>query len=153
MFHKSHCFVAMPVTSQKYMFQFIPIKLVNGDGIVRACDRHSNETVTLGKHVTKYKNMQKWMVEFLRKFENRCIKIAWVNSSYHKIYQFSYLHKFCMVLGVHCNVDILKLTANAQSINKDVYGIINKITVRKKMHVEHVNCGLAVCNRHIWKMF
>ena len=43
-------------------------------------DWHSNETVTLRKHVTKYKNMQKWMVEFLRKFENRGIKIDRVNS-------------------------------------------------------------------------
>ena len=40
----------------------------------------SNETVTLRKHVTKYKNMRKWMVEFLGKFENRSIKIAGVNS-------------------------------------------------------------------------
>ena len=27
--------------------------------IVRPCDRHSNETVTLRKHVTKYKHMYK----------------------------------------------------------------------------------------------
>ena len=32
-----------------------------------ACDRHSNETGTLRKPVTKYKNIRKWMVEFLRK--------------------------------------------------------------------------------------
>ena len=49
------------------------------DEIVRPCDRHSNDTVTPRKHVTKYKNMQKWMVEFLRKFENCGIKIAKVN--------------------------------------------------------------------------
>ena len=48
--------------------------------IVRPCDRHSNVTVTLRKHVTKYKHIRKWMVEFLRKFENRGIKIARVNS-------------------------------------------------------------------------
>ena len=34
----------------------------------------------LGKHVTKYENKWKWMVEFLRKFENRGIKIGIVNS-------------------------------------------------------------------------
>ena len=28
------------------------------------------------KYVTKYNNMRKWMVEFLRKFENRLVKIA-----------------------------------------------------------------------------
>ena len=58
------------------MFQFIPISFVKGDEIVRPGDRHSNETITLRKHVTKHKNMHKWMVEFFRKFENRVIKIA-----------------------------------------------------------------------------
>ena len=53
---------------------------MKGDEIVRLCDRHSNETVTTRKHVTKYKNLRKWTVEFLRKFENRGIKIARVNS-------------------------------------------------------------------------
>ena len=32
------------------------------------------------KHVTKYKYMRKWMVEFLRKSQSRVIKIARVNS-------------------------------------------------------------------------
>ena len=35
---------------------------------------------SLGKHVTKNKQMPKYMVEFLRKFENRGIKIVRVNS-------------------------------------------------------------------------
>ena len=52
------------------------IILLMGDEIVRPCDRHSNDTVTLRKHVTKYKNMWKWIVQFLSKFENRGIKIA-----------------------------------------------------------------------------
>ena len=38
----------------------------------------------LMKHVTKYKNMRKWMVEFLWKFENRSIKIARQLNYYHK---------------------------------------------------------------------
>ena len=41
-----------------------------------ACDRHSNETVTLSKHVSKYKNTQKFMVKFLRKAESHGYKIA-----------------------------------------------------------------------------
>ena len=54
---------------------------MKGDEIVRPCDRHSNETVTLGKHVTKFeKNMRKWITEFIRKLENCGIKIARVNS-------------------------------------------------------------------------
>ena len=39
---------------------FVPIfphLISEGDEIVRACDRHSDETVTLTKHVTKYKYM------------------------------------------------------------------------------------------------
>ena len=50
------------------------------DEIVRPSDWHNNETVTLRKHVSNYKNMRKWMAEFLRKFENRGIQIARVNS-------------------------------------------------------------------------
>ena len=50
-----------------------------------ACDRHSNETVTLRKHVSKYKNAQKCMVKFLRKAESHGYKIARVNLiSIHK---------------------------------------------------------------------
>ena len=82
-----------------------------GDEIVRPCDRHSNETVTQTKHVTKYKHVQKWMVEFLRKFDNRGIEIARANSiiitkSFNLLF-------FSTVLGVRCNVDIFKLTALA----------------------------------------
>ena len=49
---------------------------MRGDEIVRPCDRDSNKTATLRKHVTKYKHMRKRMVKFLRKFENCGIKIA-----------------------------------------------------------------------------
>ena len=41
--------------------------------------RHNNETATVRIHVTKYKHVRKFML-FLRKFENRGIKIALVNS-------------------------------------------------------------------------
>ena len=36
--------------------------------------------MTLMKQVIKYKNMRKWIVEFLRKYENRVTKIARINS-------------------------------------------------------------------------
>ena len=52
---------------------------MTGDEIIRPCDLHNNETATLRKHVTKYIHMRKWMIEFLRKFENCAIKIARVN--------------------------------------------------------------------------
>ena len=35
--------------------------------------------MTLAKHVTKYKYMRKWMVEFLNKSQSRVIKIARIN--------------------------------------------------------------------------
>ena len=51
------------------------------------------ETVILIKHVTIYKNMRKWMVEFPRKFEIHDIKIAQVNSILiTEIYQFSVIY-------------------------------------------------------------
>ena len=82
MFPESHGFViyAGYKLYQRYMLQFIPIESMKGDEIVRHFDWHSNGTLTIGKHITKYKSMRKWMDEFLRKFENPGIKIARVNS-------------------------------------------------------------------------
>ena len=45
----------------------------------RGYNRHSNETVTLRKHVTKHSNIRKFMIMFPRKCENRSIKIARFN--------------------------------------------------------------------------
>ena len=69
---------------------FYPYLISEGDEIVRACDRHCDETVTLTKHVTKYKYMRKWMVEFLSKSQSRVTKIAscYLNS-HDQIYQFT----------------------------------------------------------------
>ena len=53
---------------------------MKGDKIIQPFDWHSNETATVRKHVTKYEHMQKLMLVFLGKFENRGIKIARVNS-------------------------------------------------------------------------
>ena len=50
------------------------------DEIVRHCDRLINETAALRKHLTKYKQMRKWMNKIFRKFDNRGIKIVGVNS-------------------------------------------------------------------------
>ena len=59
------------------------------------------------------------MVECLRKFENRGMKIArflWANLSIY-----SYLLRFCTVLGFRCDVDMFKLTDCVQSIYREVY--------------------------------
>ena len=45
-----------------------------------ACDQHISKPEPHGKHVIKYKNMQKWMVEFLGKYKSRGDKIILVNS-------------------------------------------------------------------------
>ena len=67
--------------------------------------------------------MRKWMIEFFIKFKNRGIKIARASelAIYYKIYQFTVLYFNFVVLGVRCDVDILKLTASAQYINREVY--------------------------------
>ena len=80
--------------------------------------------LTLRKHVTQDKRMQKWMIEFLRKFENCDIKIARVNSIL--ITKSINLQLFTLIIygvGVRCVVDIFQLTASAQSINRQVYGL------------------------------
>ena len=72
---------------------------MTGDEIVRPCDRRNIETLTLRKHVTEHKNMRKWKVEFLRKFENRSINIARVNSIL--ITKFTNLQLFtCILYGL-----------------------------------------------------
>ena len=56
-FPENYGFVVMPVTScQRYKFQFIMqyLIIVKGNEIVRACNWHSNVTVSLKKHATKY---------------------------------------------------------------------------------------------------
>ena len=66
--------------------------------------------------------MLKWMFESLRQFENRGIKIARVNSI--PINKSINSQLFTLILnGVRCDVDIFKLTASAQSINREVYDV------------------------------
>ena len=82
MYPESHGFVAMPVTIciKNTCSNLSHLIIVTDDEIVCACDRHSNETVTLRTHVTKYKNLRKRMVKFIRNSENRGDKIVRVNS-------------------------------------------------------------------------
>ena len=80
---------------------------MKGDEIVWPCDQHNNKTGTLRKNVTKYKNIWKSMVKFLRKFKNHGIIIAQVNSIL--ITKYTNLQLFTSILygvGVHCDVDI-----------------------------------------------
>ena len=96
MFDDSHGFVSVPVTRSSN-FACLHNKLEHARIIDEACNRHSNETVTLRKHVTKYMNMGKWMVEFFRKFKCRGTKIARINSIF--MTESINLLKFCMALG------------------------------------------------------
>ena len=82
-FPESHGFVAMPVTRWN---NFVALHYLDRDKLEHVSLIHlvtgiySKETVTLRKHVTKYENMQTWIVEFLTKFETNGIYIARVNS-------------------------------------------------------------------------
>ena len=78
---------------------------MKGDEIVRACDRHNNETVTLEKNVTESKHERKWMVEFLSKSACRGIKIARVNSN--RITKLSIFINFLCAVPLH---DVIKRT-------------------------------------------
>ena len=57
----------------------------------------TTKPVTLRKHVTKYKNMQKWTIEFLRKSVSRGDKIVRVNSI--RITKSVNLLSFCRMFG------------------------------------------------------
>ena len=75
------------------------IIIVKGDEIARPCDRHSNETMNLRKHATKYKNMRKWMANFeenLRIVALNLYELTRFLSPNLSIY--SYLLEFCTVL-------------------------------------------------------
>ena len=58
------------------------------------------------------------MVEFLRKSESRSDKIAWIKIALSNI---SMYFNFVQCWGP-CNVNIMKLTARAQSIYREVHG-------------------------------
>ena len=79
---------------------------MKGDEIVRPFDRHSSETATVRKHVTKYKHMRKFMLVFLGKFENRGIKIVRVNSI--RITKSINSFEFCVVWGSVVMLTFLK---------------------------------------------
>ena len=80
MFPESNDFVAVPAHGRTISAPFTNWIGNNWNMyLLTAYDRHSNETVTLRKHATKYKNMCKWMAEFLIKFDNRFVKIDRVN--------------------------------------------------------------------------
>ena len=66
------------------------------------------------------------MIEFLRKFENLAIKIGWDNSILMtKIYKITVIYFNFVRCWDHCDVDIFKLTASAQSIYWEVYDYSN----------------------------
>ena len=79
----SHDFVAVPVTRSN---NFVSLHQLDRDklghvSLIQHVTGYSHETATLRKHVTKYKNMQKRMVEYLEQFENRGIKISRDNTN------------------------------------------------------------------------
>ena len=75
------------------------------------------------------------MVKFLRNFENRGIKIARVNSILiTKIYQFTVIYlNFVRCWGSVVMSTSFKLTASAESINREVYHQSNS-NIKKKVN-------------------
>ena len=57
------------------MFQFIHILLVKGDEIVRPCNRNGSVTVTIRKHVTKYKTCKNWWSNFSENLSILALKL------------------------------------------------------------------------------
>ena len=99
------------------MFQFIPILLVKEDEIVRSCDRHSIETVTLTKHISKYKNCENGWSNFSENLRIMQLKVVEITRFLSQ--KSVDLQLFTFILhgvGVRCDVGIFKLTASAQSI-------------------------------------
>ena len=92
-----------------------------------AYNRHSNETVTHRKHVIKYKNMQKWTIEFIRKFENRGIKIVRGNSIL--ITKSINLQLFTSILYGVGGPLWSKAIFRAQSIYREVYAMTHQVCV------------------------
>ena len=81
------CFLRVTVSllcrSQAVSKLSVPIyhyQISEGRRNCQSFDRYINETVTLRKHVTKYKNMRKQMVEILRKSNSSGNKNDQVNS-------------------------------------------------------------------------
>ena len=69
-----------------------------------ACNRYSNETVTLRKYVFKYKNMRKWMIDFSENLRIVALKLL-VNSIL--ITKSINLQSFTLILygfGVRCDL-------------------------------------------------
>ena len=128
MYIESHGFVAMPVTSciKDTCFN-LSLSNLGMETKFFDINRHSNETVTLMKHVTKYKNMHKWMIEFLRKFENR--NIILLELTRFPSENQSFYFNFVRYLGVRCD-DIFKLTVSAHSIIREVCAYIYIMLMR-----------------------
>ena len=105
--------VSLPCRQQAVSKIFVPIYpylITEGDEIVPPCDRHSNETVTLRKHVAKYKHMRKW-AKFLKQMRIVALKLLKLTRSASP--KQSIYFKFVLCLGCSCDVDIFKLTARA----------------------------------------
>ena len=114
---------------------------MKGDEIIRACYQHRNETITLEQHISKYKNMRKWMVKFLRKLQSRGDKIARVTSILIiKINQFTLI---LYGIDVRCDVDIIKQTARTQSIYREINEFTHSPLAVCSQQSHHTMKGIA----------
>ena len=117
----SRGFVIVPI---KRSNNFVSLHyLLDGDKLEHdtVSNRHSNETVTVRKHVTKHSNMRKLIVLFPRKCENSGIKIARLNLNLitNSINYFNFL----LCWGpLWCN-HIQRFSVYSRLIEKSMYSI------------------------------
>ena len=91
---------------------------MNGDEIVRPCDRHSIETELSGNMLSNkktYENGWSNISENVRIVQLKVVEIPRFLSPKSK-------SKFCMMLRVRFDVEFFELTAGDQAINREVYG-------------------------------
>ena len=64
------------LNSKKTVAHDVTCTFVKGDEIFLTCDRHSFETMAASKYITEFEQLQKLIVDFISKFQDRGIKIS-----------------------------------------------------------------------------
>ena len=101
-----------------------------------ACDRNNNETVTVRKHVTKYKIMRKQMVEILRNFESHGDKMArlyWTEARINSIRITKSINLLWFLYGVGIGCHRGRYSVHSPLINNKTYICLNLMTFQYKV--------------------
>ena len=129
-FPERHGFVAVPVTRSNNL---ISLHQLDRDklehvSLIQLVNGNYNETVTLRKHASKYKNMRKWMIEFLENLRIVALKLLELTRFLSPNLQFTVIYfNFVRWLGSLWS----KAIFYAQSIYRKVYDVIIILTLVK----------------------